>query len=282
MRRMPASQFYPSTRHRSTSGPLWREPGSAATTRPSSSRPSVGSARTPKSRSTCTTAGSSRPGAAGPRGRTRSSSRSGIRWSTRSRSGKAETAGAGCGPSGSHPALRPERALLPIARPPVARVPGVHAGPLHRPAHLSHRLQQVGAGAGRGQPGSPRLYPHLTHLFEVGRLESEELVRKAQKLEELLEAHTGKTRRLPYEGKQGGPLDGGHAEKWLDVPAIASHRRFPERPVGRALPRNRPGVSSARRDWRVSRQLSQSGGHQAVRRLRVRRSLLSRRLGLTN
>lgn len=34
MRRMPASQFYPSTRHRSTSGPLWREPGSAATTRP--------------------------------------------------------------------------------------------------------------------------------------------------------------------------------------------------------------------------------------------------------
>jgi hypothetical protein len=130
--------------------------------------------------------------------------------------------------------------------------------------------------------GLPALYPHLTHLFEVGRLESEELVRKAQKLEELLEAHTGKTRRLPYEGKQGGPLDGGHAEKWLDVPAIASHRRFPERPVGRALPRNRPGVSSARRDWRVSRQLSQSGGHQAVRRLRVRRSLLSRRLGLTN
>ncbi|MEW6031828.1 MAG: hypothetical protein AB1645_02920 [Bacillota bacterium] len=59
--------------------------------------------------------------------------------------------------------------------------------------------------------GLPALYPHLTHLFEVGRLESEELVRKAQKLEELLEAHTG-------------------------------------------------GVSSARRDWRVSRQLSQSGG----------------------
>jgi len=44
--------------------------------------------------------------------------------------------------------------------------------------------------------GLPELYPHLTDLFQIGQLDSGELVRKAERLEELLKLHTGDGTRL--------------------------------------------------------------------------------------